>query len=60
VGRQHLRLVGDTEVLENRYCVLHGVPVRTGAHDNTDFCAHLRMICALCTLEESGWLDGMG
>jgi len=28
--------VGDAKLLENLDCVLHGVPVRTGTHDDAD------------------------
>ena len=36
VGRNHLRLKSDTELLEDGNCVLHGVPVAAGTHDHTD------------------------
>ena len=36
VRRQHLRFMGDTKVLQDLRGMLHGVPVRAGAHDHTD------------------------
>ena len=36
VGRDHACLVGDIELLENLHCVLHGVPVAAGTHDDAD------------------------
>ena len=38
--RKHTGFVGDAKLLENLHCVLHGVPVRTGAHDNADLYVH--------------------
>ena len=42
VGRDHLRLKRDTELLEDGNGVLHGVPIAVGAHDHTnlDGCLH--------------------
>ena len=36
VRREHPRLVGNAELLENVDCVLHGVPVGTRTHDDAD------------------------
>jgi len=36
VGRNHPGFKTDAKLLENLYCVLHGVPVRTGTHDDAD------------------------
>jgi hypothetical protein len=36
VGRNHPRFVADAKLLENLDCVLHGVPVGAGAHDDAD------------------------
>ncbi len=36
VRRDHAGFVRDAKLLENLGCMLHGVPVRAGAHDNTD------------------------
>jgi hypothetical protein len=36
VRRDHAGFVRDAKLLENMDCVLHGVPVGTGAHEHTD------------------------
>ena len=36
VGRNHAGVVGDAKLLENLDCVLHGVPVGAGTHDDAD------------------------
>ena len=36
VGGNDARLEADTKLLENLDCVLHGVPIGTGAHDDAD------------------------
>jgi len=36
VGGNHARLKADTKLLENLDCVLHGVPIRAGTHDDAD------------------------
>jgi hypothetical protein len=36
VGRNHPRFVADAKLLENLHCMLHGVPVGAGAHDDAD------------------------
>ena len=36
VGRNHASLVSDAKLLENLDCVLHGVPVGAGTHDDAD------------------------
>ena len=36
VRRNDPRVVGDAKVLENLDCVLHGVPVGTGTHDDAN------------------------
>ena len=41
VGRNHLRLMRNAEVLENLHRVLQGVPVRPGTHENGHFDAAL-------------------
>jgi hypothetical protein len=36
VGRNHAGIVRDAKLLENLDCVLHGVPVGAGTHDDAD------------------------
>jgi len=36
VGGNDARLKADTKLLENLDCVLHGVPIRVGTHDDAD------------------------
>jgi hypothetical protein len=36
VGRNHAGVVRDAKLLENLDCVLHGVPVGAGTHDDAD------------------------
>ena len=36
VGRDHAGLVRDAELLKDLHCVLHGVPVAAGTHDDAD------------------------
>ena len=36
VGRDHAGLVCNAELLKNLHCVLHGVPVAAGTHDDAD------------------------
>jgi hypothetical protein len=40
VGRNHPGFMADAKLLENLDCVLHGVPVGTGAHDDADLNVH--------------------
>jgi hypothetical protein len=36
VGRNHAGVVSNAKLLENLDCVLHGVPVGAGTHDDAD------------------------
>jgi hypothetical protein len=36
MGRNHTCFKSDPKFLENLGCVLHGVPIRIGTHDDTD------------------------